>query len=81
MRMLSASDFEQAWKPNPWEEITFGRANTARTVYTVKHVRAAEVSWSRFEFVTPPKFDKFRNENLSMIRNRDWQRRAALGLA
>jgi hypothetical protein len=81
MRMLSAPDFGRAWKPNPWEDITFGRANNDRTIYTVKDVRQAEVSWSRFEFVTPPKFDKFRNENLSVIRNRDSQRRAALGLA
>jgi hypothetical protein len=81
MRMLSATDYGQAWTPNPWEDITFGRANTARTIYTVKDVRQAEVPWSRFEFVTPPKFDKFRNENLSMIYNRNRQRRAALGLA
>lgn len=81
MRMLSLSDFRQAWTPNPWEDIKFGRANTARVVYAVKDVREAETSWSRFEFVTPPKFDKFRNENLSIIRNRDRQRRAALGLA
>ena len=54
-------------------------ANTARTIYTVKDVRQAEVSWSRFEFVTPPKWANFNNENLSVIRNRDRQRRAALG--
>jgi hypothetical protein len=80
IRMLSAPDFRQAWKPNPWENLTFGRVNAARAVYAVKDVRQAEVSWSRFEFVTPPKFDKFINENLSVIRNRDSQRRAALGL-
>jgi hypothetical protein len=44
-----------------------------RIVYTVKDVREADVSWSRFEFVTPSKFDKFTNENLSVIRNRDKQ--------
>ena len=71
IRLLSAPDFEQAWMPYPWEDITFGRANTARIIYTVKDVRQAEVSWSRFEFVTPPKFKKFRNKNLSVIRNRD----------
>ena len=81
IRMLSAPDFEQAWKPKPWEDITFGRANMARMVYAVKDVRQAEVSWSRFEFVTPPKFDKFINENLRVIHNRDRQRRAVLGLA
>jgi hypothetical protein len=81
MRMMSASNFEEAWTPYPWEGITFGRANTARVVYAVKDVRKAEVSWSRFEFVAPPKFDKFTNENLSVIHNRDRQRRAVLGLA
>jgi hypothetical protein len=65
----------------PWEKIEFGRANTARAIYTVKDVRQAEVSWSRFEFVTPPKWPQFDNENLSVIRNRDQQRRAALGIA
>jgi hypothetical protein len=80
IRMLSAPDFGQAWKPHPWEDLTSGRANTARTIYTVKDVRQGEVSWSRFEFVTPPKSDKFTNENLSMIRNRDRQRRVVLGL-
>jgi hypothetical protein len=80
IRPLSAPHFEEVWTPYPWEELSFGRANTARTIYTVKDVRQAEVSWSRFEFVTPPKFDKFINENLSVIRNRDRQRRAALAL-
>ena len=63
------------------QQIHFGAANTARTIYTVKDVRQAEVSWSRFEFVTPPKWETFTNENLSVIRNRDQQRRAALGIA
>ena len=81
IRLLSAPHFEKAWTPYPWEDITFGRANIARTIYAVKDVRQAEVSWSRFEFVTPPKFKKFGNENLSEIRNKDEQRRAALGLA
>jgi hypothetical protein len=65
----------------PWEKLKFGRANTARAIYTVKDVRQAEVSWSRFEFVTPPKWPQFNNENLSVIRNRDQQRRAVLGIA
>jgi hypothetical protein len=63
----------------PWEKIKFGRANTARAIYAVKDVRQAEVSWSRFEFVTPPKWAQFNNKNLSVIRNRDRQRRVALG--
>ena len=78
--MVSASNFEEAWTPYPWEDITFGRANTARKIYTVKDIRQAEVSWSRFEFVTPPKFDKFKMKT-EHNHNRDRQRRAALGLA
>ena len=71
--------FKRVQIERPWEQIHFGAANTARTIYAVKDVRQAEVSWSRFEFVTPPKWPKFNNENLSVIRNRDRQRRAALG--
>src|SRR5262249_17881749 len=59
--------------------LQFGRANTARKIYAVKSVQGIEVPWSRFEFVTPPKTNKFQNENLSVIRNRDQQRRIALG--
>ena len=54
--------FGKAWIQHPWEDITFGRANTARTIYTVKDVRQAEVSWSRFEFVTPPKFESLKTK-------------------
>jgi hypothetical protein len=56
------------------------RANAAREIYTVKYVREADVSWSRFEFVTPPKFLVFKNKNLRAIKNRDRQKRLALGL-
>jgi hypothetical protein len=73
--------FKRVRIERPWEKIKFAPANTARHIYTVKDVRQAEVSWSRFEFVTPPKWANFENENLSVIRNRDRQRRAALGLA
>ena len=73
--------FKRVQIERPWEKIHFGPANAARTIYTVKDVRQADVSWSRFEFVTPPKWANFENENLSVIRNRDRQRRAALGLA
>jgi hypothetical protein len=44
--------------------LSFGRANVARQIYAVKRVREAEVLWSRFEFVTPRKFETFNNENL-----------------
>ena len=58
--------------------LQFGRANDARTTYFAKAVRQHETSWSRCEFVTPPKFNQFKNENLNVIRNKDRQRRAAL---
>ena len=73
--------FKRTQRERHFGHIHFGAANTARTIYTVKDVRQAEVSWSRFEFVTPPKWAKFTNKNLSVIRNRDRQCRAALGLA
>jgi hypothetical protein len=79
--LLSAhteSEFRRARGRDPWADITITPANTARHVYTVKDVRQANVSWSRFEFVTPPKRKKFKNENLSVIRNRDRQQRAVL---
>jgi hypothetical protein len=60
--------------------LEFGQANTARKIYTVKNVQKGEVDWSRFEFVTPPKYRHFENENLSVIRNRDRQKRKALCL-
>ena len=53
-------------------------ANTTTKIYTTKLVREDEVPWSRFEFVTPPKFGIFDNKNLKVIRHRDRQRRKAL---
>jgi hypothetical protein len=35
--------------------LTFGRANTARKIYTAKDVRQSDVSWSRLEFIPPAK--------------------------
>jgi hypothetical protein len=60
--------------------ITFGTATIAREIYTVKDVQRNESEFSRFEFVTPPKHRKFKNENLSVIQNRNRQRRKSLGL-
>jgi hypothetical protein len=86
---LFAFEFRFLWNkfsstPNKtyedWIRIKSAPANTARTIYTVKELRQADISWSRFAFVTPPKFEKFRNENLSVIRNRDRQRSAVLGI-
>jgi hypothetical protein len=60
--------------------IAIARANAARKIYTVKQIRESDVAWSRFEFVTPAKFGIFQNENLRAIKNRDRQKRLALGL-
>ena len=81
--LLSAhteSEFRRARRRDPWTDIEITPANTARGVYTVKDVRQGEVSWSRFEFVTPPKFQEFNNENLSVASNRNRQRRVDLGM-
>jgi hypothetical protein len=51
-----------------------------RATYTIKHVRLSDVPWSRFEFATPPRFKAFNNKNLSVIRNRNRQRRRQVGL-
>jgi hypothetical protein len=75
------SEYRWARARDPWADIKITPANTARDVYTVKDVRQADVSRSRFEFVTPPKFETFKNENLSVIRNRDRQKRAVLAHA
>jgi hypothetical protein len=75
------SEYRWARARDPWADIKISPANRARHVYPVKDVRQAEVSWSRFEFVTPPKCEKFKNENLSVTRNRDRQKRAFLAHA
>ena len=81
LELLSAqteSEYQRARERDPWADIEITPANAAHGIYTVKDVRRADVAWSRFEFVTPPKRKKFKNENLSAIRNRDRQRRAIL---
>src|SRR5262249_17729843 len=67
------------WEPDAEHEplLSFARANAARAIYAVKQVRGTDVAWSRFEFVTPPKFKDFTNENLEVIKNRDRQKRLA----
>ena len=68
----------------PWERIggstmfKFERANGARQIYTVKWAQSPEADGARFEFVTPPKAKKFQNENLSVNKNRDRQKRRSL---
>ena len=74
------SEYRWARARDPWTDIQITPANTARSVYTVKDLRQADVSWSRFEFVTPPKCTNFENENLSVIRNRNRQKRTILSL-
>lgn len=76
--LLSAPNFEKAWMKYPWEGITFGTVNVARAIYPAKDVRQVEVPWSRFEFVTPPKFKAFNSENRRLLRDRDKHRRACL---
>jgi hypothetical protein len=59
-------------------EPDFKQATANRKVYVVKHHRLRDVPWSRFDFVTPPKSKPFTNQTLSVIQNRNKQRRAAL---
>jgi hypothetical protein len=49
--------------------------------YALGHATFREVPWSEWHFVTPPKCEeKFRNENLNVIDNRDRQKRRSLAL-
>jgi hypothetical protein len=61
--------------------IEFCKADVARTIYTIKRVQSVEEAWSRFEIIQPSRGTKFTNENLSVIQNRDRQKRAELCLA
>jgi hypothetical protein len=56
-------------------KLQFGRANIARCIYAAKDVRQQDVPWSRVELVTIPKRSKFTNRNLSVIQNKNRQRR------
>ena len=49
-----------------------------RKVYVVKDHRLRDVPWSHFEFVTPPKSKPFTTKTLSVLQNRNKQRRGAL---
>jgi hypothetical protein len=63
----------------PWfGKLQFGRVNIARSIYAAKDVRQRDVPWSRFELVTMPKHLKFMNRNLSVIQNKNRQRRTYL---
>jgi hypothetical protein len=82
--LLSAqteNEYRRARARDPWADLTITPANAARHIYAIKDVRQADVSWSRFEFVTPPKCEKFKNENLNATSNRNRQKRVALGMA
>jgi hypothetical protein len=60
----------------PWfGKLQFGRVNAARCIYAAKDVRQQDVPWSRFELVTMPKRLTFINRNLSVIQNKNRQRR------
>jgi hypothetical protein len=56
--------------------LKFERINGGAPTYTVKKVQKRDLDWSRFEFVTPPRHADFSNENLSMIKNRNNQKRS-----
>ena len=60
-------------------EPRFGRITPARKVYAVKDHRLVTVPWSRFDFVTPPKSKTFMSETLSVINNRNMQKRRRFG--
>ena len=76
-----------SWGPDqydvvhPLNDLHIVPANAARVVYTAKDVRHNEVAWSRFEFVTPPKFKTFDNENLRQRRSLNHIRRSSLQIA
>jgi hypothetical protein len=60
-------------------ELDFKPVTPNRKVYVVKDHRLKDVPWSHFEFVTPPKSKPFFiNKTLSVIQNRNKQRRTAL---
>lgn len=80
-RTGSRYDPERAHRDHPLNDLHIAPANQARAVYTAKNVRQDHVPWSRFEFVTPPKFEKFDNENLQELRKVNCQKRRNLGIA
>jgi hypothetical protein len=84
---LNPSPDRVSWSPawprfkGEFQPIEFCSANVARTIYTVKRVQNAGQAGSRFEIIQPQQWHKFTNENLSVIKNRDRQKRAELCLA
>ena len=60
------------------KQIHFIPATKATAIYTVKSVQFSNSPYSRFEFVTPPKFDKFSNENRLQISRADKMARRQL---
>jgi hypothetical protein len=79
-------------KALPWESkdidptavgmagLHFETATIGQVIYAIKSIRLREVPWSRLEFVTPPRTTTFTNQNLSVVHNRNQQRRKLLGL-
>lgn len=53
------------------KQIHFIPANKATAIYTVKSVQINSSPYSKFEFITPPKFEKFSNENRLQISRAD----------
>ena len=64
-----------------YDRIRISPANTARVIYACKDIRQHDVAWSRFEFVTPPKFKRFNNENLKRQRDLNYQARRYVSFA
>jgi hypothetical protein len=76
---LESGRGEDVQRGPPWfGKLQFGRANIARRIYAAKDVRQLDVPWSWFESVTMPKRLKFTNRNLSVIQNKNRQRRTYL---
>lgn len=72
------NDGFRAWQTKFLLPLKFDPAEAAAKVYTVKYIQDGDLPWSRFVFITPPKAKSFRNENLSVMRNRSRQKLRAL---
>jgi hypothetical protein len=80
----STNSFLKLSLPNPAKTsgkavpLEFCNGEVARIIYTVKKVQIEEEDWSRFVFVHQSHGTQFKNQNLSVVQNRDRQKRAAL---
>jgi hypothetical protein len=65
----------------PTIDIQIGGCRESGPSYSLKHATDKEVAYASWGFITPPKFEKFENENLNGIRNRNRQVRRSLCLS